>query len=131
MKDPNQSSETKTGKIGDRPDWVRTGSVFIRALHLLGASVVTGAYLLDSSLANIHPYLIIAAVTGLLLVITETVRHVQLYREAAGWATIVKILLLAWVPVFPEASVCLFTSAFLLAAVFAHLPRRYRHRLLF
>ncbi len=123
--------DRKFGKIGDRPDYIRTGSVFIRAAHLLAAGVVVGAYLLEPTTPHLHSWLMAAGFSGLLLVGTEFWRHRELYRETAGWTTVLKVVLIALIPVFKSQAAALAVTGFLIASVGAHLPRRYRHRRLF
>jgi CHASE2 domain-containing sensor protein len=76
-------------------------------------------------------YLVLAGVTGVLLMTTEMLRHRQLLREPAGLTTLVKLVLMAmaihgWLPAAPAM-----LTAFVLAAFFAHAPKHIRHLRLF
>ena len=126
-----KKTDVKLGRTGNRPQWLRTGSVFVRAVHLVGAGALLGGYLFGVERSMMLPYVGIAAMSGLVLIGTEFARHRELYREVAGWSTIVKLLILLTFPLFPDSAGLLMILVFLIAAIGAHLPRRYRHRLLF
>ena len=120
--------ETRLGDVGPRPIWIRTGSVFVRAAHLLGASAVAGVYLLNVPDADARGWWILAGVSGLLLLLAELLRHRELYREVAGWSTLGKLILIGCIPLSPAAAPWLMAAAFVVAVVGAHAPRNWRHR---
>jgi hypothetical protein len=122
---------SKLGRVGDRPFWIRSGSVFIRAAHLLAAGAVAGAYLLNVEDPGVRTWWIVAGISGVLLVVAELIRHVELYREVAGWATIFKLVLIGSIPALASAAPWLMSAAFVVAVVGAHSPRNWRHRKLF
>jgi hypothetical protein len=119
------------GRIGDRPYWVLNLSILIRAVHQVGAAVFLAAYLLDAIPGPPLVYVIIALVSGGLLLGTEWLRHRQIFRELAGMITIAKLLLLgaAFHGFLPLPATVLL--AFVIASVGAHAPKKVRHRLLF
>lgn len=121
----------KMGLIGERPFWVLSLSLPIRAIHQIGAAVVLTAYLLDALPGPPFVYLLIALISGGLLLGTEWMRHRQIFRELAGVITLVKMLLLGaayhgYVP--PLETVLL---AFVIASIGAHAPKKVRHKLLY
>ena len=119
-----------TGRIGDRPYWVLLVSVILRALHQIGAAVYLTSFLV-SSLPFPRAYLVLAVVSGLALLVTEGMRHRQIYREVSGWGTFIKVAVLglAYHQFIPQTPAVL--GAFILASLCAHLPKEIRHRLLF
>lgn len=123
--------ENKMGRIGNRPYWVLNFSILVRAVHQVGAAVFLATFLLDEI---VHPpsfYLVIVFGSGVALFLAEWMRHRQICRELSGVCTIVKLLLLgAAYHGYLVASVTVL-SAFLLASVGAHAPKKVRHRLLF
>lgn len=121
----------KLGKVGERPFWIRTGSVFVRAAHLLAASAVLGACLWGVEGRGLHAWWLCAGISGVLLVIAEFVKHLELYREVAGWSTLLKLVVLACCFVVPVGAPWLMAGAFVIAVVGAHSPRVWRHRRLF
>jgi hypothetical protein len=124
-------SKSNRGKVSDRPFWIRTGSVFIRAVHLLAASAVSGAYLLTVENTGAHTWWLVAGISGVLLLVAEFIRHVELYRELGGWSTILKLVLIGCIPAAPATAPWLMSAAFVIAVLGAHFPRRWRHRKLF
>ncbi|MHC4472315.1 MAG: hypothetical protein ACYS99_15300 [Planctomycetota bacterium] len=123
--------DSKLGRVGDRPYWIRTGSVFVRAAHLLAASAVAGAYLLNGKDIDAQAWWLVAGVSGVLLLVAELLRHVELYREVAGWSTILKLVLIGGILAAPAAAPWLMSAAFVVAVLGAHFPRGWRHRKLF
>jgi hypothetical protein len=126
--------KTGTHKLGparERPYWLVLASVVIRALQQVGAAVYLSSFLLGDADGPPAFYLWLAVLTGALLVATEGLRHVQLYREVAGLGTAVKLVLLglAFHGVLPHTATV--AAAFMVAAIAAHLPKTIRHRLLY
>ncbi len=121
----------KMGRIGDRPYWALNFSILIRSAHQVGAAVFLAAYLLDVLPGPPRLYVWIALVSGCLLLATEWLRHRQIFRELAGWITLVKIMLIgaAYHGYLPLSATVLL--AFVIASVGAHAPKKVRHRLLF
>lgn len=121
----------KMGRIGDRPYWMRQLSLPVRALHLVGASVVLAAYLLAIPGGAPLPYLWVAVVSGLLLLGADALQHRQLFRELTGVVTLLKILVFgaAFHGFIPLAETALLI--FIVAVITAHAPKHVRHRLLF
>ena len=117
---------------GNRPSRIRTGSVFVRAAHLLAASAVAGGYLLGTASPAGRAWWIAAGVTGAVLLVAEFLQHRELHREFAGWSTLLKLVLIGAIPVTPAvAAPWLMSAAFAVAVVGAHAPRRWRHRRVF
>jgi hypothetical protein len=121
----------KMGRIGNRPYWILSLSIVIRAMHLVGAAVVLTAFLLGDMPRPPSPYVGLAFISGAVLLLTEWLRHRQIYRELAGVSTFLKMLLLgaAYHGLLPARETVLLV--FFLASVAAHAPKLVRHRLLF
>ncbi len=119
------------GRIEYRPMWVLYLSVVVRATHQLGAAIFLAAYLLDLLPGPPAFYVLVAALSGVLLLLIEWLRHRQIFRELAGMVTLGKVLLLgaAYHSLLPQKETVLL--AFFLASVGAHVPKQVRHRLLF
>lgn len=122
---------TKMGKIGDRPYWALVLSILIRAAHQVGAAIFLTVYLLELIPEPPVIFTVVALVTGVLLVITEWLRHHQIFREFSGMITTSKLILLgaAYHGFLPMQGIVLL--AFVIASVGAHAPKKVRHRLLF
>ena len=134
MADRESTSHTRDSRLGqtaDRPYWIWLVSIFIRAVHQVGAAVFLAVFLLPGQPDLPRTYLVLATVTGGLLMVFEMLRHRQLLRETAGLATLIKLVLMGmalhgWLPGAPAILI-----AFVLAAIFAHAPKHIRHRRLF
>ena len=124
-------SSTKMGRIGYRPYWVTILSILVRAVHQIGAAVFLAAYLLDALPGPPMAYVVVAFLSGGLLLVSEWLQHPQVCRELSGVITIGKILLLgaAYHGFLPVQGTVLL--AFAIASVGSHAPKKVRHRLLF
>jgi hypothetical protein len=127
----DREESAKMGRIGYRPAWVVNFSILIRAVHQVGAAVFLAAYLLDAIPGPPVLYVVIALLSGGLLLVAEWLKHRQVYRELAGGITLLKMLLLGaahhgFLPLQETALL-----AFVIASVGAHAPKQVRHRLLF
>lgn len=121
----------RMGRIGNRPAWALYLSLLVRAVHQIGAAVFLAAFLLDVIPGPPKIYVFIALVSGGLLLITEWLRHRQIFRELAGISTLVKLILLGaayhgYLPIWQTVLL-----AFIIASLAAHAPKKVRHRLLF
>lgn len=130
-KDLKEPEKVRLGRVANRPYWVLILSIFVRALHQVGAAVFLGSFLLVDSRQMPQLYLVIASVSGVILLATEGLRHRQLFKELSGVATIIKLVILglvyhAGLPAIPSV-----LFIFICAAVFSHAPKSIRHRLLF
>jgi len=119
------------GRIGYRPFWVLSISIVIRAVHQVGAAVYLSSFLLDEIAGPPAVYLLIVSLSGVALLITEWMRHRQIYREVSGLSTLIKLILLgaAYHHYMPEVATIL--TAFMVSSIGAHVPKSIRHRLLF
>ncbi len=130
-KHTENTKDTRLGRIGSRPYGIFVFSILVRAVHQVGAAVFLGSLLLNGTMNIPRIYWIIVGVSGVILMITEGMRHRQFLRELAGVSTLVKLVLLGtayhgWIPATP---VMLFS--FVLASICSHAPKTIRHRLLF
>lgn len=106
-------------------------SILVRAVHQVGAAVFLGGILLGHAADTVHIYLEIACASGVILMITESIRHRQLLREVSGMTTLLKLVILGVAFSFEVPSMPLILFSFILASIFSHAPKIIRHRLLF
>ncbi|MBW1637445.1 MAG: hypothetical protein JRJ68_14380 [Deltaproteobacteria bacterium] len=127
----NKSATIRLGRTGHRPFWVLKLSIFIRAVHQVGAAVFLTSFLLGDPGPPPLPYILLATLSGVALLLVEAMRHRQLYRELSGLTTLIKLILIgaAYHGYLPGTITIL--CAFMLASISSHAPKLYRHRLLF
>lgn len=119
------------GRIGQRPYWVLSLSIAIRAIHLVGAAVFLSSFLLLDGARPSNFYMWLVLASGAALLFTEWMRHRQICRELSGASTLLKLILLgaAYHGFLPATESVL--VVFVLAALASHAPKLVRHRLLF
>ena len=123
------ADKVQLGRTVQRPYWLLTFSILLRACHQVGAAVFLCSFLVVSSDGFPNWYSYLAVASGVLLLAAEAIRHRQIYREVTGLVTIVKCVLLGiavhgMLPATPTVLI-----AFLAASVGAHAPKKIRHRL--
>ena len=126
-----KSDEIKMGRKGDRPYWVLILSIVIRSAHQVGAAVFLSSFLFEIPAELPGSYLILASVTGGMLLVAECIRHRQFFREVIGVGTIVKLILIGIAVHGGVAGKFLVVISFVLASVCSHMPKKARHRLMF
>lgn len=125
------NKNVKIGIISDRPYYMVYVSLAARAIHQLGAAIFLATYILiPSDTYAWQISLIVATISGFLLLGVEAIRHRQFLREVFGLSTIFKLVLVGfahhgWLPAIPSVS-----AVFLLASLISHAPKAIRHRLI-
>ena len=102
----------------------------LRALHTLTGGVLVGGVLFDQPPEVLSPWVWATLVSGFLLLATELYASFAVLCEVRGLSVLLKLGLMALVPVFWDARLALLVAVLLLGAVSSHMPGRYRHRLL-
>jgi len=130
MSSERKDQDKNIGRIADRPYWLTYVSLVARAVHQIGAAVFLAAYLLGVSDTAPIFYLILATVSGFILMGVEAIRHRQLLREVSGLVTLAKLVIigLAFHAYIPPAPAILF--AFFMASYISHAPKAVRHRVI-
>mgnify|MGYP001813395723 CR=1 FL=1 len=131
LEQKEQTGQITLGRVGERPFWVVSISILIRAVHQVGAAVFLTSFLIKDMGGPVTAYVILTIISGCMLIFTEGMRHRQMYREVSGASTIIKLILIggAYHGVFPETITIL--AAFIIASAGSHAPKIIRHRLLF
>jgi hypothetical protein len=121
---------SREGRIRRIPGWAQIGSVFVRAGHLLGCTVILGVHLAGVSREGLGVWWAAAGITGVVLVAFEWWLHIDQWRQVSGWVTVLKLGLLGGAKGWPAGATGLMVAAFVVSVFGARLPRRIRHRLL-
>jgi len=103
----------------------------LRALHILATGVLLGGHVFLQPQEALMPWLWGSIGSGLVLFATDIYASCAILLEARGVAVFTKIGLMMLVPVMWDQRVPLLVAALVIGAVSSHLPRTYRHRLLF
>lgn len=130
MSSERKNRNKNIGRIADRPYWLTYVSLIARVVHQIGAAVFLAGYLLEIDGGTPLFYLILATVSGFILMGVEAIRHRQLLREVSGIVTIAKMFIigLAFHAYIPPTPAILF--AFFIASYISHAPKAVRHRVI-
>jgi hypothetical protein len=127
----SRSSGRRAGRYRDLPEWARVLSVLVRAGHIVGCAAIVGASFAGTPSAHVHLSWALIAVTGALLITYEWASHPDQWRQASGGATLLKLVLLVVAAAVPSAAAALLVVATVTSVLGAHLPKRFRHALIF
>ena len=105
----------------------RTG---LRAVHILSGGTLLGGYIFGHTTAELNPWLLGTAISGLLLLATDLHASLAVLCEARGLTMLVKLALLGFVPVFRDAGASLLVAVLVIGAISSHMPGKYRHKVL-
>lgn len=103
----------------------------LRALHILATGVLLGGHVFEQPQELLTHWLWGSIVTGIALFATDLHASCAILLEARGVAVFVKIALMILIHFMWDQRVALLSAVLVIGAVSSHLPRTYRHRLLF
>jgi hypothetical protein len=106
----------------------RAASVLLRTAHLGAFAVLLGGHVFDVEPQRLVPWLAATVVTGAGMAALEVGAGVDWLGTGKGLAVLVKLGLLATVPVFWGHRVAILFAVVVVAGVASHMPRRFRHR---
>lgn len=105
--------------------WV---SVSLRSLHLVGvAGMGAGILGVGASSGAGHGYLILTLLTGVAMTVIYAWSDGRWLVQLCGQSVLVKLLLIALIPLWPVAAPALFIATILISGLISHAPARVRH----
>ena len=107
--------------------WVK---VVLRAVHVLCAGVLTGAYLLEATSPQRESCLIGTVLSGLLLFAADLYESAAFLLQVRGAIVLLKLALLALLPVLPAPGWVL-AGILSFSVISSHAPSAVRYRMLF
>lgn len=105
----------------------RALSVLLRTAHLVAFAGLLGGHVFDVDPVRLVPWLVATVLTGAGMMALELVASVDWLGTGKGLAVLVKLGLLATVPVFWEQRVAILLAVVILSGVASHMPRQFRH----
>jgi len=101
----------------------------LRTVHILGGGVLIGAYLFQQPQGVIDVWYMVAAVSGMLLFLTDLHASFAVLFEWRGLSIVSKIVLLLLLPLMPGFEVPILVLILTIGSLSSHLSRKFRHRL--
>ncbi len=108
--------------------YVRTS---LRALHILCTGTLIGGYIFNQPVAVLEPWLFATVITGLLIFATDLHASFAVLFEVRGIIVMLKTGLLALTQFFWELRIPLLVIALVLGVFGSHMPKIFRHKVLF
>ena len=109
----------------------RSIRISFRTIHIFTAGVLLGGHIFNQPINILEPWLWATVISGLIILLTDMHASMAVLFEIRGVAVLIKIILILLVPVFWEHRILLLLSALVIGAVSSHMPKRYRHKLIF
>ena len=103
----------------------------LRALHILATGILLGGHVFNQPSEILMVWLWASIISGFLLFATDLYASCAVVFEVRGIVVFFKLFLLLLVPVMWDFRVSLLITILIIGAISSHLPRPYRHRLLF
>ncbi len=111
------------------PCW-RFVCTLLRTGHIVTTGTLLGGFIFAQPVTVLLPWLWGSVVTGVLLLTADLRSGAAVLGQVRGLAALIKVVILALIPVFWEARVPLLVMILLIGAVISHMPKRMRHRVL-
>lgn len=105
----------------------RLVGVVLRTVHIAAFATLLGGHVFSVDPPRLVPFLLVAIASGAGLMTLELASTFAWLFMVKGAAVVVKLLLLAAVPLFWEHRVALLMTIVMVASFAAHLPSRVRH----
>lgn len=102
----------------------------LRALHIFTAGTLLAGYIFNQPAAVVEPWLFATVISGFLLLATDLHASLAVLCELRGLTVLMKLVLLALVPVFWDARIALLIAALVIGVIGSHMPSEYRHKVL-
>ena len=93
--------------------------------------VLLGGHIFHHPVPVLEPWLWIAILSGLAILLTDIYSSFAVLFEIRGLVVLVKIMLLCLIPFFWEQRIFILVLILFIGATSSHMPKRYRHKLLF
>jgi hypothetical protein len=103
----------------------------LRVLHILMAGILLGGHVFDRSIIELEPWLWGTVISGLLILLTDMYASLAILLEVRGLAVLIKVILMLLTSLFWEQRITLLVLALIVGVFSSHMPKKYRHRLLF
>ena len=103
----------------------------LRALHIMTTGVLLGGYIFQQPTTILEPWLWIAILSGLAIMLTDIYSSFGVLFEIRGIVVLVKIILLSLIVIFWEQRIFLLVLILFIGAISSHMPKCYRHKVLF
>ncbi len=105
--------------------------ITLRALHILTTGVLLGGHIFQQPTDILEPWLWFAILSGLAIFLTDIYSSFAVFFEIRGIVVLLKIALLSLVAIFWEQRIFLLVLILFIGAISSHMPKRYRHKVLF
>jgi hypothetical protein len=105
----------------------RALSIAFRTVHLATFGALLGGHIFGADPARLRPFLVMTIGSGAALMAIELASTFEWFLTVKGMAVLLKLALLAMIPVFWNHRVSLLLITVVVASISSHMPSRFRH----
>lgn len=105
----------------------RACKITLRTAHLMATSVLVGGHAFSAPVSALRPWLYVAIVTGLGLIVLEAYPSLHFVFQGWGLLLLGKLALLCCIPFAWKQRFPILLAVVALAAIGSHMPARFRH----
>ncbi len=109
----------------------RFWNIALRSVHLAAMAVLVGGLVFDVEFQPLQPWLYATLASGMLLAAVEAWPDWSRWlREGRGAMVLVKVALLATLPLFWHQRIAILLVTVVIASIGSHMPGRFRYKVL-
>lgn len=101
--------------------------IILRTIHLMGLLGISGGIIFNAEESLWQPYFLITMLSGLAMVLLSLWSHGKWILQNRGLAIIVKLIMLALLPVFPDYGLYFLLSIVVISGISSHSPAKFRY----
>jgi len=101
--------------------------IILRTIHLMGLLGISGGIIFNAEESLWQPYFMITMISGLAMVFLSLWSHGKWILQNRGLAIIVKLIMLALLPVFPDYGLYILLTIVLISGISSHAPAKFRY----
>lgn len=109
----------------------RLARSLLRAAHILTGGVLLGGHIFSASDPALQWWWAATVISGVLLFATDLHASCAALVEVRGMVVLVKLGLLLLIPAVGAHAVLVLSGALIIGAISSHMPRGFRHKVLF
>ncbi len=107
--------------------FTRAWNIALRATHISVTGVLVGGHVFGIAPGRLIPWVYMAIITGLVLMLIEAYPDWRYFSEGRGVMVLAKVSLLCTIPWFWQERVAILAAILIMASIGSHMPKRYRH----
>jgi hypothetical protein len=107
--------------------WGRPVQIVLRTVHIVAMGLVLGGIARGGTRETLLPWILTTVASGVLLLTVDLLKSFEFLTQGAGVAVLLKLALLGFGNVFPEARLPWYIAGTAVASIGSHMTSAWRH----